>query len=1044
MRTSSARRPPLVAVLCALAASMPAGEAVLEVRAAGSVAIDSGATKQLNAPAKDLILAWTVPGGRRVGPGEAVMRFDPVLIADQLDDRRRAAEIARLENARTVAQRQAEIESLLVEQRRLRADLAAVRAGIAVAEATDPEALALLRADLRAAILAAEIAERDAQRTASERDQGRTSVAQAEAAARSADMARADVAPARLALELAERPPQEPLDLAALRIRARDLEVKLGIGRDGAEDPMLGIGARIVAARAQVEADLAARRTDLERFDTELKQAERDVHDRTALAWITVTAAGAGARPIQVRFLPEGRKPPEGWLADHGRPFADGRGWDRALEAAELVWREAPARQAGGQPPGAGPGPGGARPGGGPPGGRRRGGAAGGQFSGGAALVARPAVWSLAIPDGSYQVKLALGDDREWDGARLRVEGIDLGLPARCGPGLSEQSVQVQVADGRLDVEVADAEDKAVRAPAAGVVVLQPHATPGFRVQDPSWTLAYLASADAFVVDALVPQELAPLLAPGRTAAAAGSPLAERIVLAGVELVRNDGSRVPAEVASVGAQSVRNQRGERSWDGGNPADNTAREIRLRPRPPAGAAPLLQGESVIVALRFALPDGATALPPHLVRMDRDGSAIRQAGDREDMAVEAMRLGASTVVAASVQESRLVPPSPRRAGPVEDAQGRFRGEVVPGARTRVSLMWIWGRVESLVADGSMVQAGDVVLNIYNPQMEADREKTERERKAAIQRVLAAAEQRRQGLIRAQGEHEARMVAETDARLRLRRLLDGDPEGALAAERDRGRAASALESAQRERARIASLSTPDPDDAARASLAVAKAELDVRRSELASAAFALRLDWLKGQDVAETWRDAIAALARRDAELAETAVQERINTLSDRLAMDRAVEGDWWQRHFESRRRVKAPVDGRILFQTGWNDQTQRSEKIGKEFPVWGGMTVAEIVDERELRFVAELPDDRFPRLSADLVCEIEFEGAAGRPVAARLIDIGRAFTIPRDRLDGDDARETVSSRRAFAVTASFTPSDELRRLLSTGAKGWLRLP
>lgn len=1031
----------LVAALCAACAAC-AGEATVEVRAVGAVAIDSGATRQLNAPAKDLVLSWVGVNGRAVGPGEAVMRFDPVLIETQLDDRRRAAEIARLENARTVAQRQGDIEALLTEQRRLRADLATVRASIAVAEAVDPEDIALLRADLRAARLAAEIAEREAARVGEERAQGRASLAQAEAAERAAAAARRDVRPAELALELAERPPQEPLDLAALRIRARDLAVKLGLGPDGADDPNLGIGARIAAARAQVEADLAARRTELERFDVELKQSERDVRDRTALAWIALTPAGEGAQPIAVRFLPRGRAAPEGFRADHGQAFADGQGWSRALDEDELAWRAAapaaaptagaPPRPPGGRPPGAGAPR------------RRSGGGGGGAFSGGVALVARPATWSLAVPDGDYAVKVGLGDDREWDGARLRIEGVDLALPPRCGPGIAEHALQVRVRDGRLDVEVGDDEVKALRAPAAGVVVLQPHATPGFRVQDPSWTLAYLATGDAFLVDALVPQELAPLLAPGRAAAGPGTPLAERIALAGAELVRGDGARVPAEILAVGAQSVRNQRGERSWDAGNPADNTARELRLRPRLPAGAAPLLQGESVGVSLRFALPAGCTALPPHLVRIDREGAAIRPRAAAADVAVEALRLGGETVVAAAVRAEDLLPPPPRRAGPIEDAQGRFRGEVAPGARTRVSLMWIWGRVESLVADGSMVAAGEVVLSIYNPQMEAEREKTERERRAAIQRVLAAAEQRRQGLIRAQGEHQARLVAETDARLRLRRQLDDDPEGALAAQRAIERAESALEAARIERSRIAALTRPDPDEAARAALALATAELELRRARLAEAAFALRLDWLRGSDLAEVWREAVAALARRDAELAEMAVQERINTLADRLAMDRAVEGDWWQRHFESRRLVKAPVSGRILFQTGWNDQTQRSEKIGKEFPVWGGMTVAEIVDERELRFVAELPDDRFPRLAADQACEIEFEGAAGRPVSARLIEIGRAFTIPRDRLEGDDARETVSSRRAFAITAAFAPSDELRRLLSTGAKGWLRLP
>jgi hypothetical protein len=1017
-----------------------AGEAMVEVHAIGVVAIDSGATKQLNAPAKDLLLSWVGVNGRLVQPGEVVMRFDPVLIQAQLEDRRRAATIAKLENERNVAQRQGELEALNSELHRLRADHAAVRASIAVAEHADVDQLALLHADLRAAELAAGIADREAGRSDEERAQGRISQSQAEAAARSAVAAHRDILPPRLALQQAEAPPEEALELAALRIKERDLAVKLGLGADGTERPDLGIGARIVAAKAQIDADLAARRTDLERFDADLRQSERDIHDRTPVAWITITPTTAGAESITFRFAPAGQPAPVEGQVDHGQKFAGDHGWDRVLDADELVWRQ-PSDVRASRPPG--------RPAGGKPGGRRRGGASGtapggSAVSGGVALIGRPARWMLAVPDGEYRVAIGLGDDREWDGAWLCVEGVTLGLPGRCGPGVTEQQVQVQVRDGRLDVEICDAEIKAVRAPAAGVVVMQPHAQAGFRVQDPSWTLGFLADADAFVVDALVPQELAPLLTPGRQAGSATAPFAERVVLAGAALIRHDGSRIPAEVVAVGAQSVRYSRSDRAWDEGNPADNTAREVRLRPRLPAGTTPLLQGETLAVDFRFALPDGATALPPHLVRIDRDGAAIRPRSAAADVAVQALRLGRQTIVAAAVDADDLLPPPPSARGPIEDAHGRFRGEVVPGARTRVSLQWISGRVESLVADGSQVAAGDVVLTIYNPQMDADRERTERERKAAIQRVLAAAEQRRQGLVRAQGEHAGRVVAETDARLRLRRQLDRDPEGQLGVDQERERTRIAQQVAQSQLARLHSLTQADADEVALADVALARATLDVERAALSAAAWDLRLDWLKSSDLAAAWKDSVNTLAQRDAELAEMAIQERINTLADRIAMDRAVEGNWWQRFFETRRRVKAPAAGRILFQTGWNDQTQRSEKIGKEFPIWGGMTVAEVVDERELRFLAELPDDRFPGLAAGAVCEIEFEGLPGLPVTATLIEIGRAFTIPRDRLGGDEAGATVSSRRAFTIQASFTPSDEQRRLLSTGAKGWLRLP
>jgi hypothetical protein len=233
-------------------------------------------------------------------------------------------------------------------------------------------------------------------------------------------------------------------------------------------------------------------------------------------------------------------------------------------------------------------------------------------------------------------------------------------------------------------------------------------------------------------------------------------------------------------------------------------------------------------------------------------------------------------------------------------------------------------------------------------------------------------------------------------------------------------------------------------DQDDVAAATLARNRAQLAIERARLGMASWELRGDWLQSIDLAGTWFERVAALARRDAELAEAAIQERINTLSDRIAMEKVAEGDWFQRHFAAQREIKAPVAGRILFQTGWNEQAQRSEKIAKEFPVWGGMTVAEIVDETSLRFTAGLPEDLFPGLQPGGACELEFESAPGKPIPGVLIELGRAFSLPRDRLQVEETRETVTSRRAFTITASFTPPEDLRRSVPTGAKGWIRIP
>lgn len=1019
-------------VLCALTIAMPA----VEVVATGTVVIDSGATVQVNGPAKEQVISWRAPDGSQVQAGDVLLRFDTTLVERQLLDRRRGAEMARIEHERQVASRAAEVEALEAERRKLRAELAVAKLAIALAEERDPQRSELLRADVAAARLAAAIAVREAERIRVEFEQGRVSELAAAEAQRNAGAAQLAIAKPELALAEDERPSRTPVELAALRLKAEELAVRLGLKEDGSEDSGLGIGARIVASRTQGEADLATRRIDLERIESELKESERDVLDRTPLVGVEVAAVGSAEPLVRVAFLPGRSAAQPGWSADHGGERRDGRGWDRALGADELILRQPAAR---GGPPEAVARPGGERPRGNR---KRPAGQGGGSFSGGVALISRPAQWSLPLAPGRYAVTVALGDDRSWDGAAVRVEGQALALPPRLGPGRSEHRIEVQVDDGSLDLRIGDGETKALRAEKSGTIVWQGHARIGFRVNDPSWSLGFLAAPESRLIDLLVPQELAPLLMPGRKAAAGSAPLAERIALGSVTIRRRDGSRLPATVASVGAQNVRNEPGERAWDSGNPADAIAREVRLKPEPSAGGR-LVQGETVEVLFDFALPAATSSLPPHLVRIDRDGAAVRVRGAAADQAVEALRLGAATVVAAELDPAQLALPMPRQAGPVADAQGRFRGEVVPGARTRVALHWIWGRVESLVEDGSQVQAGDIVLSVYNPQMEADRDKIERERRAAVQRVVAAAERRRQDLVRAKGDHDVRRVAEATARLRLRRHLDDDPLGREDLAMAVARAADGLAAAADRRQRLSSLAMADPDDVAKADHALAVARLDRDRAALTGASWELRFDWLAGCDLAATWNDAVTALARRDDELAEAAVQERINTLADRIAMERAVEGDWWQRNFATRRQLKAPVAGRILFQTGWNDQTQRSEKIGREFPVWGGMTVAEIVDEQTLRFTTELPEDRFPTLAADSSCEIEFEAAPGRPVQGRFSELGRAFLIPRDRLVGD-ADETVSNRRAFSAVISFTPPDDLRRRLSTGAKGWVRLP
>lgn len=1026
--------------LLLLAAVLPGGEAgVIELRCLGQTVLDSGATRPVEGSAKGLLVERLGADGRRVGPGDCLIVFDPSQIAAQLDDRRRGAAIVALEYARWRSNRDAELAGLESERRRLRAELAAVRAAIAVQAHADPQRIALLDAQRRQAELDASLAERDARRQADEHARGQISGAGLAAAESAAGLARLGVAGPTLAWQLAVAPNREPEELALLRVQELSLAARLGLDPTGQESSSLGIGARLTAAQAQLVADAAARRADLDRAEAELRQYERESSDHTPLAWIEIRPEG-GETPLQrVRFAPADQPEEPGWTIDHGEAFAatSGHGWDRALIASELPWRAAPATAAAATPVTKAAGAATRRA-------DKRGGAKKGPaWVGGVALPTGQSTWSMLLPNGRYQVKVGLGDNREWDGPALRAEGVAFALPPRLPTGILESTLTVAVDDGRLDVQVGDGLVKAVRAEAAGIVVHQPGIKPGFRVEDPSRPLAHLVATDSFVVDTQVAQELAPLLVPGRKAdTGAKAELLDRVALAGVELVRRDGSRLPAEVVAVGAQSVRWTRGPRSWGEINPDDALAREVRLRPA--AGMRGLLAlGENVEVVVRLAPPVGTTILPPHLVHIDRDGALVRVDGQQRP--VRAQHVGAHMLVDAELDAASCQEPGERDGLAAEIAAGRFRGGVVPGLRTRLSISWVWGRVESLVADGSRVEAGQVVLSVYNPQMEKDQERTDRERRAAIRNVVAAAERRRQAQLAARGEHASRIAAETEARVRLRHHLDDDPLGAERTGTALRIAAARADDAAAALHRLRLLSTPRPDDLAEAQASVARTAIASDRARLEAARQEVSADWAHGQELAATWAERVHELARREAEIAEAAQQERINTLADRIAMERAVEGDWWQRNFAQRRQVKAPVAGRILFLTGWNDQTQRSEKIGSEFPVWSGMSVAEIVDESRLGFTAELPDDTFPHLAKGQACTLELADAPGRTIPATLSDIGRSFTIPRDRLAGaSEQADAVTNRRVFVVTAAFIPPADLRGRITTGAKGWLRIP
>ncbi|MEK7415521.1 MAG: hypothetical protein AAB263_19630, partial [Planctomycetota bacterium] len=868
-------------MVCLLACCLPtmvaAGEsAYVDVHEVGRVAIDSGVTLRLNPPAKDLVVAWIAADGTRVAPGDVVVRFDSVLIQDGLPARQRALAIAKMELERARSSRLDAIADLESRRHQLRGDYRTVRAQIERLLRVDPEQIALLQAEYQNAVLAAEIAERENGRCQAELAQGRISVESARAATHAAEQARLAVARPQQAVQLAQHPDELSHELVVLRQRCADIGGQLGVHPDGSEDPRKGIGERITALNSQIEADLNTVRGNVDKLAAELHESIRDLRDHTPMVSVDITTLPSKQVVARYLFAPSGHNVAGSTAVDRGLPFTAvrGYGWSRPCSVDELVWRD----KVESKPLPAGMGTTGSKDGGKGRTRKKVDGGRGGQsgYVGGVALIAEPATWSCSLPSGRYAVKVGLGDNCDWDGAVVRIEGKPLSVPVRIPVGITEADTEVDVTDGRLDIAIGDAEMKTIRAPVAGAVVAQGTVKAGFRVTDQGQSLAFLAGPESLVVDVLVAQDLAPML--GRAKPRDGGDLQSRIRLNGIEVRRLNGVGMSAEIQEVGAQSVRYSRNPDDREDGNPADRIARELRLA-LPKAERAELIVGQAVDVRLRFSVPDGATTLLPHLVRIDREGAVIQEVEAVHERGVQAVRIGRQVVVDALIDPTHLRSPGPRQTGPIESSDGRFRGEVVPGARTRVSLSWVRGRVETLLPDGSQVKAGDVVLTIHDPKMEADSERAARDRQAAIREVLAAAERRHQDQLNVSSAHETRIVAETQARTALRQLYDVDDVAQLNVRLDEDLARLHADAARESSGRLAQLKVPPSDDVARAKVNLELALLNQDRARLSASAWDLALDWVKSKDTAASWLDRVAALGQREAEMDESTVQERI---------------------------------------------------------------------------------------------------------------------------------------------------------------------
>lgn len=1005
---------------------VPATSATVTAEFPGFVEADRGRLLTITPQAEKLVVTWCGENGRAVVPGDRIAVFDPAVILRDLPQKQADALGAvaqyRLELLR-LDQTQAALEA---EQAQARAQLLTVRAQLASLgdDAVGAVALARARSDQAAATTAAAV-----RAVARLRVQAQAGDATAQAVA-AADQA---VVIAQLEQQRAEAAwhtaadRDRSIDRERLLLQEQTLMGKLGSQRaaDGVErtDPTLGYPGRLAEnakRRTAQEAALAAER------DARTKAAhvaERDSHDHTPLAWIAIRPQGTPpttathwdfiAAGATLPVLPDA---PGARQRDSGESFSDTRGWgwdrdlrDRLRSGADHAWL----------------------------------------------LIREPATWRCVLPNGRYTVAIGTGADSDWDGCLVRASG---GGPLQVvtvanridGASWPVAETSVDVTDGRLTVLVGDDVPKSLHATTSGILLLQQQTSRGRKIQWIQRPVAFIAEPSALQINGRVPQELASLLtaASETPSATAEDPRAatavHTVTVTPPGLPAGDPPLV-GTITTVGSKPVGTAINEQGWndqDVANPQDLGAREVTVA-LSAADAMRLRVRSAVRVRLSSVPPAGIWALPPWLVvsRDSRSWVQVRGVGYRE---VPAQRAGSQVLVRGLVAGMRLVVPDgppPSEAAPTAQRAG-YAGEVVTGVRTRVTMGGSWGRVESCIADGTEVTAGQEILTMYNPWIEQQQDNLKRERQNANRAFQEAAAARRERLLAAGEQRRDDLVAEANARLDLAQARKSDDQVpvnvvALAlADAQRTYAASLLRA-------TAELQAPGVAVLDDARIAARRAELADVRASLERARSVRAADWLDAATDSVAWHETILVLGDRERKADLARAEDRAAVMKARAALDQMLQNQEWVTDFELHRRLQAPVAGRLYWLNAWNDQTRVMGKVTKDVILWAGVPVAEVVDLTHLAFTAEVPEPRYPSLKSGQAASVVFPSLGDLRLTAAITRIGQALGPPRDaRNAGADA--PVADQRVFSVTVDLIIPSEQRGRLVPGVRGFLELP
>ena len=998
----------------------------------GRAQVSRGDVKAIYPPCKRIVITGRIPDGSTVRKGDPILVFNADLIAQELPAKRMQLEVAEKELVLHELQLQDAMKKLREEKSQLEADLAVKEATILSERFKDRQQEALKKESFVLSQRDAELKQAQYRNQQELHELGEISRDRLIEARREAELANAKTIVPKIEWQLAT----DQIDLVAiekLRLEVLQLQMKLGKDTEAVAQGARGIEARIQALEAKIRSKRKGLIDERNRAERDYHKTLRDSADHTPIRWIEILDS-VGNLARKVHFHPKNSPAVSGHESDHGEVYTNDRGygWDRP--ASEMMFTR---KNRNGKPA--------------PP----------------LAVISGRAVWQHKLANGRYRIRIGIGDVHDWDGALVRDDTQALFHQRRLKE--NEQKIvetESAVTDGLLRLTFGSDETKALRATQDGVVSMNEWLKIGRGINWTEWPMGFESSAKKFTIKARVHQawsdllRQAPAVAPKESnesppsepkherptnSAAIIARVRAELATSEVRFTRPNGEVISTKVVKIGKQPVTLFQGLVSWwerKEDHAKDRIAREVILKPAP-EDAERLRLNEMLRGRCELTLPAGTFAIPVHLLEAKDDRFYVKaKAGGRKE--IIGFRVGADFVAVSGLHSGQRLLPHQRIARKDNGENSIFFGEVIPGERTSVTMDgWGWGRIKELVPDGSNVEEDQIVVRLSNKWLETRKEELEQEHIKANQEFMDAAKERRVKGVQASLEHREKSVTEKLARNKVRAAIEIQPLE-LARKENEYKTSKLQASYKVDRFQLLQKLGMDwKVKIAPASHGSALSQAQRQKKYLEYVTALRSRDWVALIEARAEWMDAVEGLGLREGAMKLARLEEHVARMKARLKLEHALRGDGWEQRFDKVKDLRARSSGRLFYLKGWNDHTNKVTVIQKDFQVWGGLPIAEVLDMAKLSFKAELPEELYHQIEPGKKLAIEFEQFNHRKVAGTVTERGRRFFVPEDALQEDFGQQAISSNRVFEVSLNFSPPEDMQKMLTPGTKGRLHV-